>query len=166
MNSKHVWTRGKNSEDTFEELMFMRTLSFMPLMAYRGQIDKEARWKKFRLRCLALKHRQPVLSAMLEPFAFTSPGAEPGGELAYGSRFTRSWHAQFFRKVVPQPSRAGCLCAAGLGGQRLAEAVTVEAEARAADPENVAGADGRWRHDAQRLGELPEEGAVGTATIF
>lgn len=56
MNSKHVWTRGKNSEDTFEGLMLMMTLSFMLLMAYHGQVDKEALWKKFRLRGLTLKH--------------------------------------------------------------------------------------------------------------
>lgn len=56
MNSKHVWTRGKNSEDTFESLMLMMMLSFMLVVAYHAQVDKDALWKKFRLRRLTLKH--------------------------------------------------------------------------------------------------------------
>ena len=56
MNSKHVWTRGKNSEDTFEGLMLMMVLSFMLVVAYHAQVDKDALWKKFRLRRLTLKH--------------------------------------------------------------------------------------------------------------
>lgn len=56
MNSKHVWTRGKKSEDTFEGLMLMMTLSFMLVVAYHAQIDKDALWEKFKLRRLTLKH--------------------------------------------------------------------------------------------------------------
>jgi hypothetical protein len=56
MNSKHVWTRGKNSEDTFEGLMLMMTLSFMLVVAYHAQVDKDALWEKFHLRRLTLKH--------------------------------------------------------------------------------------------------------------
>lgn len=55
MNSKHVWTRGKNSEDTFEALMLMMILSFMLVVAYHAQLDAEALWKKFRLRRLTLR---------------------------------------------------------------------------------------------------------------
>lgn len=56
MNSKHVWTRGKNSEDIFEVLMLMMILSFMLVVAYHAQVDKEALWEKFRLRRLTLRH--------------------------------------------------------------------------------------------------------------
>lgn len=56
MNSKHVWTRGKNSEETFEGLMLMMTLSFMLVVTYHAQVDKDVLWKQFRLRRLTLKH--------------------------------------------------------------------------------------------------------------
>jgi hypothetical protein len=56
MNSKHVWTRGKNSEDTFEVLMLMMILSFMLVVAYHAQVDPEALWEKLRLRRLTLRH--------------------------------------------------------------------------------------------------------------
>ena len=56
MNSKHVWTRGKNAEDTFEGLMLMMTLSFMLVVAYHAQVDKDVLWKQFRLRRLTPKH--------------------------------------------------------------------------------------------------------------
>ena len=56
MNSKHVWTRGRNSEATFESLMLMMTLSFMLVVAYHAQIDMDTLWEKFHLRRLTLKH--------------------------------------------------------------------------------------------------------------
>ena len=56
MNSKHVWTRGKNSEDIFEVLMLMMILSFMLVVAYHAQVDKDTLWEKFRLRRLTLRH--------------------------------------------------------------------------------------------------------------
>lgn len=55
MNSKHVWTRGKNSEDIFEALMLMMVLSFMLVVAYHAQVDKKTLWEKFRLRRLTLR---------------------------------------------------------------------------------------------------------------
>jgi hypothetical protein len=55
MNSKHVWTRGKNSEDTFEALMLMMLLSFMLVVAYHGQVDKGRLWEQYRLRQLTLR---------------------------------------------------------------------------------------------------------------
>jgi len=55
MNSKHVWTRGKNSEDTFEGLMLMMILSFMLVVAYHAQVDKDALWEKLRLRRMTLR---------------------------------------------------------------------------------------------------------------
>lgn len=56
MNSKHVWTRGKNSKDTFEGLMLMMTLSFMLVVAFHAQVDKAALWEKLRLRRMTLRH--------------------------------------------------------------------------------------------------------------
>jgi hypothetical protein len=55
MNSKHVWTRGKNSEEIFEVLMLMMILSFMLVVAYHAQVDPDALWEKFRLRRLTLR---------------------------------------------------------------------------------------------------------------
>lgn len=55
MNSKHVWTRGKNAQATFEALMLMMILSFMLVVAYQAQLDSEALWEKFRLRRLTLR---------------------------------------------------------------------------------------------------------------
>jgi hypothetical protein len=55
MNSKHVWTRGKNSSEIFEALMLMMILSFMLVVAYHAQVDPEALWEKFRLRRLTLR---------------------------------------------------------------------------------------------------------------
>lgn len=55
MNSKHVWTRGRNSEDIFEVLMLMMILSFTLVVAYHAQVDKEALWESFRLRRLTLR---------------------------------------------------------------------------------------------------------------
>lgn len=52
----HVWTRGKNSEDTFEVLMLMMILSFMLVVAYHAQVDPDALWEKLRLRRLTLRH--------------------------------------------------------------------------------------------------------------
>lgn len=55
MNSKHVWTRGKNSEAIFEALMLMMLLSFMLVVAYHAQVDPDRLWEKFRLRRLTLR---------------------------------------------------------------------------------------------------------------
>ena len=56
MNSKHVWTRGKNSAAIFETLMLMMVLSFMLVVAYHAQVDPEALWDKCRLRRMTLRH--------------------------------------------------------------------------------------------------------------
>jgi hypothetical protein len=55
MNSKHVWTRGKNSEATFEALMLMMLQSFMLVGAYHAQLDRDELWEKFYLRRVPLK---------------------------------------------------------------------------------------------------------------
>lgn len=55
MNSKHVWTRGKNSEEIFEALMLMMLLSFLLVVAFHGQVDPKALWEKLRLRRTTLR---------------------------------------------------------------------------------------------------------------
>ncbi len=55
MNSKHVWTRGKNSAAIFEALMLMMILSFMLVVAYHAQVDPHALWEKCRLRRMTLR---------------------------------------------------------------------------------------------------------------
>lgn len=55
MNSKHVWTRGKNSAQIFEALMLMMLLSFLLVVAFHAHLDEEELWKKYRLRRLTLR---------------------------------------------------------------------------------------------------------------
>lgn len=55
MNSKHVWTRGKNSAQTFEVLMLMMVLSFLLVVAFHAHLDRDDLWKKYRLRRLTLR---------------------------------------------------------------------------------------------------------------
>lgn len=54
MNSKHVWTRGEQSEKTFEALMLIMLLSFMLVVAYHAHLDRERIWKRWRLRNVTL----------------------------------------------------------------------------------------------------------------
>ncbi len=54
MNSRHVWTRGEQSEKTFEALMLIMLLSFMLVVAYHAHLDPERVWKQWRLRNLTL----------------------------------------------------------------------------------------------------------------
>jgi hypothetical protein len=55
MNSKHVWTRGKQAAETFEALMLMMVLSFMLVVAYHAQLDPQEIWRKYRLRRVTLR---------------------------------------------------------------------------------------------------------------
>jgi DDE family transposase len=55
MNSKHVWTRGKNSAQTFEALMLLMLLSFLLVTAFHAQLNEEDLWKRRRLRRLTLR---------------------------------------------------------------------------------------------------------------
>ena len=55
MNSKHVWTRGKNADQTFEALMLLMLLSFLLVTAFNAQLDPEALWKSYRVRRLTLR---------------------------------------------------------------------------------------------------------------
>jgi hypothetical protein len=55
MNSKHVWTRGKNSAQTFEALMLLMLLSFLLVTAFHAQLNEEDLWKRHRLRRLTLR---------------------------------------------------------------------------------------------------------------
>lgn len=56
MDSKHVWTRGKNSAVIFEVLMLLMFLAFTLLLAYHARLDQDVLWKAFRLRRLTLAH--------------------------------------------------------------------------------------------------------------
>jgi hypothetical protein len=55
MNSKHVRTRGKNTEETFEVLMLMMLPSFMRVVSFHAQLDSENIWKRLRLRRMTLR---------------------------------------------------------------------------------------------------------------
>jgi hypothetical protein len=55
MNSKHVWTRGKNSEEIFEALMLMMLLSFLLVVAFHRQVDPNALWEKLHLHRMTLR---------------------------------------------------------------------------------------------------------------
>jgi len=70
MNSKHVWTRGKNAEEIFEALMLMMLLSFMLVVAYYAHVDRDALWKNLRLRRLTLRQ-------LSEEWLMSLVGAEP-----------------------------------------------------------------------------------------
>lgn len=70
MNSKHVWTRGKNAEEIFEALMLMMLLSFMLVVAYHAHVDRDVLWKNFRLRRLTLRQ-------LSEEWLMSLVGAEP-----------------------------------------------------------------------------------------
>lgn len=54
MNSKHVWTRGAQSEKTFEVLMLIMLLSFMLVVAYHAHLDRGRIWERWRLRNVTL----------------------------------------------------------------------------------------------------------------
>jgi hypothetical protein len=71
MNSKHIWTRGKNSEATFEALMLMMILSFMLVIAYHAQVDPNMLWRKYRLHRLTLRQlAEEWLSTLAQTEAF------------------------------------------------------------------------------------------------
>ncbi|MGH9782744.1 MAG: hypothetical protein ACRD88_01045 [Terriglobia bacterium] len=56
VDSKHVWTRGPNSDRRFEVLMLLMFLAFTLLLAYHAQLDQDVLWKLFRLRKMTLAH--------------------------------------------------------------------------------------------------------------
>jgi hypothetical protein len=56
VDSKHVWTRGKNSDERFEVLTLLMFLAFTLLLAYHAQLDRDILWKSFRLRRMTLAH--------------------------------------------------------------------------------------------------------------
>jgi hypothetical protein len=55
MNSKHVWTRGERAAEVFESLMLMMLLSFMLVVAFHAELDKERLFRKWRIRRITLK---------------------------------------------------------------------------------------------------------------
>jgi archaellum biogenesis protein FlaJ (TadC family) len=56
VDSKHVWTRGKNSEAIFEVLMLLMFLAFTLSLAFHAELDRDRLWEMFRLRRSTLAH--------------------------------------------------------------------------------------------------------------
>jgi len=56
MNTKHVWTRGKSAEQTFEALMLLMALAFTLVLAFHAHLDWEALWESLRLRRVTLAY--------------------------------------------------------------------------------------------------------------
>ena len=56
VDSKHVWTRGKNSAAIFEVLMLLMFLAFTLSLAYHAELDRDRLWEMFRLRRSTLAH--------------------------------------------------------------------------------------------------------------
>ena len=56
VDSKHVWTRGKNAAAIFEVLMLLMFLAFTLSLAFHAQLDRDRLWEMFRLRRSTLAH--------------------------------------------------------------------------------------------------------------
>lgn len=56
VDSKHVWTRGKNSAAIFEVLMLLMFLAFTLSLAFHAELDRNRLWELFRLRRSTLAH--------------------------------------------------------------------------------------------------------------
>jgi hypothetical protein len=56
VDSKHVWTRGKNAAAIFEVLMLLMFLAFTLSLAYHAGLDQVRLWEMFRLRRSTLAH--------------------------------------------------------------------------------------------------------------
>jgi hypothetical protein len=54
MNSKHVWTRGARSRQTFEVLMLCMFLSFGMLKAFEAELDEDQLWESWKLHQVTL----------------------------------------------------------------------------------------------------------------
>lgn len=54
MNSKHIWTRGARSRQTFEVLMLCMFLSFGMLKAFEAALDEGQLWECWKLRKVTL----------------------------------------------------------------------------------------------------------------
>jgi len=55
MNSKHVWTRGAKSRQTFEVLMLLMFIAFTLVKAFEAALDEDDLWEAWRLRKLTLE---------------------------------------------------------------------------------------------------------------
>ena len=54
VDSKHVWTRGRQAAETFEAWMLIVALSFTLVLAYHAHLDSEQLWEALRLRRVTL----------------------------------------------------------------------------------------------------------------
>lgn len=55
-DSKHRWTRGKNSAAIFEVLMLLMFLALTLSLAYHAELDQTRLWEMFRSRRSTLAH--------------------------------------------------------------------------------------------------------------
>lgn len=66
MNSKHVWTRGTQSQKTFEVLMLLMFLAFALIKTYESSLSEEALWSTFHIRSVTMDFLVTVLLSSLE----------------------------------------------------------------------------------------------------
>lgn len=68
VDSKHVWTRGKNAAAIFPILMLLMFLAFTLTLAFHAHLDAKVLWETFRLKRATLGH-------LVNCFLLSLPGA-------------------------------------------------------------------------------------------
>lgn len=68
VDSKHVWTRGKNAAAIFPILMLLMFLAFTLTLAFHAHLDAKVLWETFRLKRATLGH-------LVDCFLLSLPGA-------------------------------------------------------------------------------------------
>jgi hypothetical protein len=68
VDSKHVWTRGKNAAAIFPILMLLMFLAFTLTLAFHAHLDAKVLWETFRLKRVTLGH-------LVSCFLLSLPGA-------------------------------------------------------------------------------------------
>lgn len=76
VDSKHVWTRGARSAETYEVLMLLMFLAFTLVLAYHAELDRERLWETFRLRRSTLAH---LVDCFLVSLPSAAGAFAPGG---------------------------------------------------------------------------------------
>ncbi len=66
MNSKHVWTRGAKSRQTFEVLMLLMFLTFALVKTFEAGLEEGYLWEALRLRKLTLEFMVRIWESTLE----------------------------------------------------------------------------------------------------
>jgi hypothetical protein len=70
MNSKHIWTRGAKSRETFQILMLLMFLAFAMLKTFEASQTEEELWAAFHLRSITLSF---VVQALQQSHAEAPP---------------------------------------------------------------------------------------------